>query len=495
MADSDEAESSEEDESDWRAAVDAATEAKIEADFASRLASLYADYDAASDQVRALKAAALAAVTQRVAAATARSARLREEQAAWAVDPLTVPRDLWRGVEVRHLLMSERGRDDVAVAVLASVAIVDADMRVRFSTLVREPPTGLVLSDAGAPTLSLDDLDAAPELESVLEAVAAQLRGCLLVAHCAELPIMLLRLSCADLAGVCDVSLIEPEWDLEETARSVGAPTRGLRAAWPAARGAAISCLYAQLLLHMGPQAANYLMQVRRHCAAGMEPEGGEPCVGAWFNFGQLGSACAMPASLRATHTYRAFFERHAFGGLQLCGRTGAAVRATPLPWHVPPTRVETAAQAAARLAAAAAAYETQLCAYLAQQRGFVNLSAGVMAQCPPPGDLAEAGIGIGAFLNARPHLFCRSTCGNYVKREPQPRAPPAILPQLAAQQQQADAEAPSCVVCLAMPKEGCFLPCMHKCCCMACGERVMAADARCPVCRAGAERFARVFE
>jgi len=62
---------------------------------------------------------------------------------------------------------------------------------------------------------------------------------------------------------------------------------------------------------------------------------------------------------------------------------------------------------------------------------------------------------------------------------------------------QPAEDPARMCVVCMAEPKVGVFLPCMHKCCCMTCGDLVMRQiyNAVCPICRSAADRFAFVYE
>jgi hypothetical protein len=265
--------------------------------------------------------------------------------------------------------------------------------------------------------------------------------------------------------------------------------------------------------------AAVYLEEVMRYLGLDELSRG-------WTHFGELGTACPMPAALREQHTYRRFFELHPCAALEVCAHA-QLLRTRPLPWAVRYTRVETPETAALRLASAEVLYEAQLVAYLATQRGFCNLSSGVHAHCPPPLDLADAGIGLGAFLNARPHLFCRSRCGNSVKSVPlaRVRAPrPALLPPppppppppvpAPVQQPRAPAAPPAsppaatppvdddepppehcCVVCLHAQKEGAFLPCMHKCCCMPCGDRIMLASALCPMCRGACDRFARVYE
>jgi hypothetical protein len=40
---------------------------------------------------------------------------------------------------------------------------------------------------------------------------------------------------------------------------------------------------------------------------------------------------------------------------------------------------------------------------------------------------------------------------------------------------------ASECRVCLEAPADGAFMPCGHKCCCLACGEKLET----CPLCRA----------
>jgi hypothetical protein len=78
-------------------------------------------------------------------------------------------------------------------------------------------------------------------------------------------------------------------------------------------------------------------------------------------------------------------------------------------------------------------------------------------------------------------------------QQAPAPRAEPVAEPPLGPHEANL-----ACCVCMERRKVGAFLPCMHRCCCMWCGERVMQArDAvpRCPVCRAPVGRFARVFD
>jgi hypothetical protein len=43
-------------------------------------------------------------------------------------------------------------------------------------------------------------------------------------------------------------------------------------------------------------------------------------------------------------------------------------------------------------------------------------------------------------------------------------------------------------------PLEGVFMLCGHVAACVACGERVMAARAVCPICEQPAVHFARLF-
>ena len=52
-----------------------------------------------------------------------------------------------------------------------------------------------------------------------------------------------------------------------------------------------------------------------------------------------------------------------------------------------------------------------------------------------------------------------------------------------------------ACCACLERRKVGAFVPCMHRCCCMPCGNRVMANTRLCPLCRAPATLFARIFD
>lgn len=46
----------------------------------------------------------------------------------------------------------------------------------------------------------------------------------------------------------------------------------------------------------------------------------------------------------------------------------------------------------------------------------------------------------------------------------------------------------------MAGPKVAAFVPCGHQCTCMVCAEAIMAAERRCPLCRAAANLHIRIF-
>ena len=48
--------------------------------------------------------------------------------------------------------------------------------------------------------------------------------------------------------------------------------------------------------------------------------------------------------------------------------------------------------------------------------------------------------------------------------------------------------------MCMDAQKEGAFLPCGHRACCMACGERMVMLGHACPICRKEPKVFMRIF-
>lgn len=50
------------------------------------------------------------------------------------------------------------------------------------------------------------------------------------------------------------------------------------------------------------------------------------------------------------------------------------------------------------------------------------------------------------------------------------------------------------CSVCMAEENVAAFAPCGHQCVCMACAQRVMEQNRRCPVCREPCTGFLRIF-
>jgi hypothetical protein len=450
-----------------------------------------------------------------------------EEGEAYSDDDDVPQSDLWRAVDVKFVRVAPPD-GGAPQTVLAAVAVVDAQLRVRFFSFAR--PRGAVLSAAGAPGIDADELNAAPDAGRVAAAAADALRGCMLIAHGAGLALRLLGLRRDELACVYDVHERGAFSGLSfrNAAACLGfSPDAVSPAYWPAPRVACALMQLASLSLEEDDDVANYLERVLRFLGRcdGNDSNGDAYAQDAeerraFYSFGELGNACAMPPELRCDFTYPRLFEEHAWWCFQVSENRNA-IRPRPLPWHVPPTRVETAAEGAARRACA---YEAQLVAFIADRsgsaQGGVNVGF-VGTHCPlPDGGLGEPTLG--AFLRARPALFTRSACGNYVWLTPAPApqrapaaaraAPPAPAPAAAAavpraqapQQQQRAAAPPrpapaaadrSCAVCMASPKEGAFLPGMHKCCCMACGEAIMRRTALCPICRCEADRFAFVYE
>jgi hypothetical protein len=450
--------------------------------------------------------------------------------------------ELWRAVDVKFVRVAPPG-GGAPQTVLAAVAVVDARQRVRFFSYAR--PRGAVLSAAGAPGIDADELNAAPDAERVAAAAADELRGCMLIAHGAGLALRLLGLERDELACVYDVN--ERGYCAGMSFRNAAAclgfsPEAVSPAYWPAPR---VACALMQLmsLSLQNDDTAQYVERVLRFLGRcdgedangdAYDRDADERCR--FYSFGELGNECAMPPELRCDYTYPRLFEECAWGCLEI-DQNRNGIRPRPLPWHVAPTRVETAEEGVARRAGA---YETQLVAFLADRSGVdagSGVNIGFVSQhCALPAN----GVGkptLGAFLRARPALFTRSRCGNYVWLTPAPQptpqphgaqaagraaaapAAPAAAPraqaaaaaapraQAQAPQRAAAAAAPaapraapaaadrSCAVCMASPKEGAFLPCMHKCCCMACGEAIMRRNALCPICRCEADRFAFVYE
>jgi hypothetical protein len=144
---------------EWRAAEHLAVQL-LEA--AAEAAGRQADW-------RPLVAVAAAAAAEAAALAEALAAETQDEEER-APFPLS---QWWRAVDVKYVRVAPAG-GAAAVTALASVAIVDADLRVLFASLSRPP--GALLSTDGAPGLSVADLYAAPAYEMVAAAAAEHLR-------------------------------------------------------------------------------------------------------------------------------------------------------------------------------------------------------------------------------------------------------------------------------------------------------------------------------
>jgi hypothetical protein len=60
--------------------------------------------------------------------------------------------------------------------------------------------------------------------------------------------------------------------------------------------------------------------------------------------------------------------------------------------------------------------------------------------------------------------------------------------------QQMAEPELDLCVICMDNPKEGAFLPCGHRSCCMECGQNMVCLGNPCPICRKEPKVFLRIY-
>ena len=76
-------------------------------------------------------------------------------------------------------------------------------------------------------------------------------------------------------------------------------------------------------------------------------------------------------------------------------------------------------------------------------------------------------------------------------RRSRRASAPAAPVPERGAD---AAAQAAPCAVCMDKPRDAVLVPCGHASMCFACATAVMAANRRCPICRARAENHVRLF-
>lgn len=401
---------------------------------------------------------------------------------------------------------------------------------------------------SGAPGVSAEDFARAPDLSDVIAAAAPLLSGCILVAQQPSLVLRLLGLNRGEFSGIVDLGAINPSFKDAIVGHLNWSPscTPGR---WSVSHVAVTALQLA--FIHDCP-APNWnadfdteVLCIAEYARDLMQFFGSEF---GWVSFSQLGSArdgCPMPGWLRGRYTYPELFSQHLFylfelhdGRQFIRRREEETLRPFSLVGHTPTTSTPEPAPPApptappapalpATVASSAGEYEAALVGYLSG-KGLMSLSI-VGQDLPVPRDLAP----LGRFIDARSELFRRS--GRFVclvdeeedyngqefdgfvasvhlgmvrairemreMRETFTSPPPSPPPAPAVEE--SDPESPlgpdetdkACAVCLSRRKVGVFVPCMHRCCCMPCGDRLMQTEQQCPICRRAATTFARVYD
>jgi hypothetical protein len=381
---------------------------------------------------------------------------------------------------------------------------------------------------SGAPNVTADDLANAPDLSDVVAAAVPLLRGNTLVAHQPGLVLRLLGLDRSDVGEVVDLSAHSPSFKagLVEHLHYGDDCTP---ARWCVTHTAVAALQLAFMFVlpnRWGPTASPLDMGMRDYSRALQRHFG--PLVG-WVSFSALAGreGCPMPGWLG--YSYPELFSTHLFHLFELHhGRQHIRLREMQYTRRTSDTRRTPTSEPApapppappAPAASPTGEYEAALVGHLSGA-GWVSLRS-LGREVPRPHHIATP---LGRFINARPELFRRD--GNFVSLvgDEDVAAEEGGIPLQVYEQMQAmmrwlrpqplqrapqppgveesDQEPPlgpdendkACSVCMSSRKVGAFVPCMHRCCCMSCGNRVMETTRQCPICRRDADMFGRVYD